>query len=729
MNKAARLFLFTLSGGAGLVYQTIWQRLIALQTGLGAEAIATIVASFLFGLGLGAFLGGRLSLFLGPKACLVAFAVAELLVGLFGLSSNLVIDAAGPWLSAAGIGGFSRFVLQLAITLPSTFLMGASLPFLVKATVVGNEAAKVTGSLYAVNTLGAAAGAIATPWLLVPAGGFLPALRFAAALNIAAALIAAMLKTPREAPPTEGGVRDKVAGENVPVAYFFGAALASGVLGIGLEIVWFRILDVAIKASAVSFGTLLGLYLVGLGAGSFYGVRRGAVPRPMESFLMCLAFSSVYATLTVTLVTLLPPTFFPLDRLVSYWEEAQGYVLGVDRPAALTFGLYFALPLFTFGPPTFASGLAFVRLQQAAQGEAARSGFVAGLLQGANITGSVAGALLAGLAGFRWLGSSGTLQALALSIVPLFAAVLLFQRQHFRAGRLGAACLVVVLAAGAVPSSERLWQRLHGEKLRGFFAEDETGVTGFVPRTSSWGLVLGGREVSWIPYGGIHSFLGVIPVLMHENPARVAIIGLGSGDTASGALMEPRVGEVHVFELVKSQGPVLIEAERRLGYDKLTALLRDPRVLLRFEDGRRALERDAVAYDVIQMDPLQPYTTYSNHVYSQEFVNRLRDRLAPGGIAAVWAASPRVEAAFAAAFPYVIVHQGEGILIASLAPLDARVAEVRRKLEEERAQLSDPRLERQIRRLFRQPWRAAVPSTDVNRDLDPRDEFLVPLVR
>jgi spermidine synthase len=728
VNKAARLFLFTLSGGAGLVYQTIWQRLIALQTGLGAEAIATIVASFLFGLGLGAFLAGRLSLSLSPKACLVAFAVAELLIGLFGLSSAVVIDAAGPWLAAEGIGGLARFVLQLAITLPSTFLMGASLPFLVKATVVGSEAASVAGALYAVNTLGAAAGAIATPWLLVPAGGFLPALRFAAVLNITAALIAAFLQTPRESAAASTGASGSVDGEKLKVAYFFAAALTSGVLGIGLEIVWFRILDVAIKASAVSFGTLLGLYLVGLGAGSFYGVRRGAVARPMEGFLTCLAFSSIYATLTVGLVTLLPPTLFPLDRLVSYWEEAQGYVLGVDRSAPLTFGLYFLLPLLTFGPPTFASGLAFVRLQQAAQGEAARSGFVAGLLQGANITGSVAGALLAGLAGFKWLGSLGTLQVLALSVVPLFAAVLLFERHQFRARRLGAICLAVVLAAGTVPSSERLWQRLHGEKLRGFFAEDETGVTGFVPRTSSWGLVLGGREVSWIPYGGIHSYLGVIPALMHEEPARVAIIGLGSGDTASGALMEPRVGEVHVFELVKSQGPVLIEAERRLGYDKLTALLRDPRVRLRFEDGRRALEREAVAYDVIQMDPLQPYTTYSNHVYSLEFVERLRERLAPSGLAAVWAASPRVEAAFASAFPHVIVHPVEGILIASMEPLDARVAEVRRKLEEEGAKLSDERLEKQIRRLFRQPWRAAVRSDDMNRDLDPRDEFLVPHV-
>ena len=66
-------------------------------------------------------------------------------------------------------GGLAHF----AALLPPTLLMGMSLPLLVRAMLrdAGARPGRTIGYLYGINMLGAAAGAFAAPWLLIPRGG------------------------------------------------------------------------------------------------------------------------------------------------------------------------------------------------------------------------------------------------------------------------------------------------------------------------------------------------------------------------------------------------------------------------------------------------------------------------------------------------------------------------------------------------------------------------------
>ena len=59
--------LFLLSGAAALVYQVVWQRLLALHSGVGLYSVAMIVAAFMAGLGIGSWQGGRLSTSVSPR--------------------------------------------------------------------------------------------------------------------------------------------------------------------------------------------------------------------------------------------------------------------------------------------------------------------------------------------------------------------------------------------------------------------------------------------------------------------------------------------------------------------------------------------------------------------------------------------------------------------------------------------------------------------------------------
>ena len=234
---------FLVSGASGLVYQVAWQRILALMSGVGIYSIAMIVAAFMAGLGAGSHLGGRHSLRLTPRRALLTFALVELGIGAFGAASCWlyydVLHRRAPFLYASPwTAGVMHFV-TLAIP---TFLMGTSLPFLVRALVgEARTAGRTIGVLYGINLLGAAVGALLTPWLLIRYYGVRGAVLWAAAGNATAGLIAIALfayfrqrgtdPDPAPAPAVEasGG------GETQRLALWMGLYALSGFCALSLE--------------------------------------------------------------------------------------------------------------------------------------------------------------------------------------------------------------------------------------------------------------------------------------------------------------------------------------------------------------------------------------------------------------------------------------------------------------------------------------------------------------
>src|SRR5207344_2606456 len=113
----------------------------------------------------------------------------------------------------------------------------------------------------------------------------------------------------------------------------------SGFCALSLEIVWFRLTEVSLKSTAFTFGTVLCLYLLGLGSGSLVG---GRISSRFEAPLRVL-FDAQYL-----LLAWLPPTT-PLYRwFFAYWKSRNFYQLGADWNAASLFRLYVLLPFFLF---------------------------------------------------------------------------------------------------------------------------------------------------------------------------------------------------------------------------------------------------------------------------------------------------------------------------------------------------------------------------------------------
>jgi predicted membrane-bound spermidine synthase len=447
------LFVAFLSGAAALLYQVIWQRLLVIFLGGDVYSVTVIVAAFMGGLGFGSLIGGIAADRLGPARSLWAFAAVELAIALCGaVSKPLFYDVLYlrfPHLSALPGASLVVFAMLLVPTLP----MGLSLPLLARGVTASLDVAgRVVGSLYGWNTLGAASGAFAAPWLLVPAMGLERSLGVAAAINAVCALLAIVLvvssarararATPVSALPAAAGsgvqpaardaraLAEKQKSASLPFALWVVLYGLSGFIALGLEVAWFRVLGVIVKSTAFTFGTLLALYLGGLGAGAAIGAR--LVARSSRPALLFLAFQygvTLYAAMSLILVVVVLAAGRPV-KLVRYLAgydpaDVYGTLARARELASGTFDalgplselvvLYLVVPAVLIGPATVLMGMSFPFLQKAVHSDFPRLGRRLGTLLAGNILGAVLGAVSVGWLLLPAWGTAGTLRALVAS--------------------------------------------------------------------------------------------------------------------------------------------------------------------------------------------------------------------------------------------------------------------------------------------------------------------------
>ncbi len=743
----AALLAFGLSGFAALLYQVVWQRMLVFFTGADVYASTLIVAAFMAGLGIGSLLGGVAADRCSQKNALIGFAVAELAIAGFSLlSRQLYYDVLYQQLGARQIGAPTLVVVLFGSLLWPTFFMGVSLPLLARAVTnsLGAAAAKV-GRLYAVNTLGAAIGAFATTWSILPAAGLDQSLRIGAVMNgMCVALVLPFVFGRREAPNVPDAVADRSTPEpdvRLPFPVWVVIYGISGFVALSLEIVWFRLLGVMAKSSAFTFGTLLTIYLTGIASGAWIGsVVAPRLRRPTFTFLSVQGAIGLLGGMLVALLVRGADRVVWLRQYFGSYEpmivRAQIDTLRQGQLPVEFLLLYFAIPAALLLPPTFLMGFGFPVLQRIVQTDFSRLGRRLGILMVANIAGSVFGTIATGVIALNLLGTAGTLRALAIvSTVFAFVSFVWFVR-----GKAGLAAVAIFAVMGALvvralPDAISLWARFHGAAAeRTLAGEDATGLS--VLRLEPGALqnrttvFVNGVGQSTIPYGDIHTALGMLPAFLHPAPRDVAIIGLGSGDTVYGVAGRPDIELITCVEIIAPQLDGLRQLQQRQPYGGLEALLRDPRINHVAGDGRIFLMRSPAAFDIIEADALRPTSAYSGNLYSEEYFTLVRSRLRPGGLAATWLPTPRVHNAFVRVFPHVV--SAAGVLVGSSDPIkidreaiEGRIADPRVREHYARAGIDV----KELMSLYLADPAHYSPDfdrqtlTDFNSDLFPKDEY------
>ena len=751
--SARRLFvgLYAASGAAALIYEVAWTRLLTLQLGHTVAAASTVLAAFMGGLALGAWLAGSFaSLALrspagelaqdrtppGRNASLRAYAILELIVAVCALALPLALARSVPalaWAYADGAApvrfGLVRVAISLALLGAPAAAMGATFPIAAtwyggtgsrtqrgnpspgtpqrpergtqqrQSTPDATEAADV-GVVYAVNTAGAAIGAVAAGFFLIPALGLRGTTWVGVALNLVAAGGALWLSTKPETAqvstktetseiaetaqnaPLRKTRKDSLRAQRslrfrsssssrssslsssrsspAPVLACVAAGL-SGFAALVYEVAWTRLLALVIGPTTYAFATMAAAFISGLAMGSALGARVARRATRPAVWLAAMLVTSAIAASAAAYVT---ATRMPLVVAAQVADPHVAFTRIVVTQAIGT-----ALLLL---PMTLALGATFPLALAVASGGTPTAGGDAARVYTANTVGAIGGALAAGFLLVPALGLRSTFQATA--ILGALA---------------GAACLAVALRA---PNDE---PRMPNAEPRTPSRERRTAKTLFAPMVvasaslaailllPAWDReLLASGAYKYAPYLGTENFdtvlragsldyykegaASTVTVRRLTGTTSLAIDGKIDASNAGDMLTQRLLGLLPVLLHGNAQdicviglgsgvtvgsalapgtvrradvveiSPEVVEASRFFDAESGHAMSQ-PGVRLIVGDGRSHLLLTPKRYDVIVSEPSNPWMSGVATLFTREFFDAARARLNPDGLLCQWA--------------------------------------------------------------------------------------------
>lgn len=635
-----------LSGAAALVYETLWARGLGLVFGSASQAFTVVLVSYMAGLGAGAaVLGPRADRARRPERL---YAALEACVGAAALFVPLGLALLGPlygtiW-RAAGSGSAwttgAQFFGSVVVLGVPTFLMGGTLPAAVAA--LRGDSGRTTAWLYAFNIAGGVLGALAVTFLLLPRLGHAGTLHVATAVSAAAAIVAAAAPRSSTLSVGEPALSSSLGAPGAPCA----ALVFSGAGAMLLEVAWHRALVLILGSSLQALTILLATFLFGLAAGSLLArpaLRRStSPPRGLAKVLFGAGLAS-YAGLF--LVPQLPGAFLGLVERTGGWSV--GFVAGefglcllvMALPAALLgAALPYAVACIGKRPP----------------------GRTVGRLYAWNTVGNVLGAAAAGFLLVPLLGPRNTvLLAVALCLAGALTMLPIWRRVRDAAGWIaGAATFATVLVVSA-PSWRSLGvlgglykdahvllkaygsseEVLHAARRQDvlFYRHGAAAAVAVlekppVGRRRHLMLAIDGKvDASTGADMSTQILSGHLPFLFVPPRNKfVLVIGHASGITTGSVARHP-ISRVVSCEIE----PAVVEASRlfaRYNGD----VLADPRVEVIVEDARTYLAYTPEKFDVIISEPSNPWLSGPAKLFTREFLELGRARLAPEGIFCQW---------------------------------------------------------------------------------------------
>src|SRR5437879_4410025 len=179
MRRCAFYGLFIVSGFAGLIYESIWAQYLKLFLGHAAYAQSLVLAVFMGGMAVGAAAAGRFSERLVNP--LLVYARVEAMIGLLALAFHSLFVALTDWSYAWLLPSLGNEALVLAgklgvaclLILPQSVLLGMTFPLMSAGLARAQPRApgESIAMLYFTNSLGAAAGVLASGFVLIAWAG------------------------------------------------------------------------------------------------------------------------------------------------------------------------------------------------------------------------------------------------------------------------------------------------------------------------------------------------------------------------------------------------------------------------------------------------------------------------------------------------------------------------------------------------------------------------------
>ncbi|MGR3219159.1 MAG: fused MFS/spermidine synthase [Candidatus Anammoxibacter sp.] len=691
--KTLIIFLFFLSGVCGLIYEVVWIRMFGLVLGNTTYSISITIAAFFAGLALGGFCLGRyvdniaegsgqeaesngqtslsvkvnanrkiirlyayLELGIGASALFVGFGIV-LMQGLFIWTgqyirySSIIID-------------LMRFVLSFALLLIPTTLMGATLPVLSKFIIRQyRDIRSGVGLLYGANTFGAALGCLITGFFLIKTYGVSTTVRIAVITNIVIGILVLILERAgffciaenRELKADGGGAgnverengrkrlksqekkesreadRRKPDGDATVVLAVIGLA---GFTSIAYEIIWTRMLSSLFINSIYSFTTMLVTFLCGIAIGAIVVML---FFKKNENHLTLLGIVEFGIGISAVLL------IFLFDQLP---EIAQRFLSFLQAQGSLTWNLNvcveFILSFMVMIVPCILIGMTLPIAGQVITKNIKSLGRGMGNIYSITTIGGMFGAAITGcllipLIGLKFSELSMAGLNMCIGVVFMFNA-----GKYLKVGETQGVFLkkiaiplfcaiTIVIGVFCSFSDIRVWDSSN-ELL--YYKEDAAATVSVVmEKDGNKKLVVNKRYTLGTGRAtSLQKRMGYIPLLLHNNPQDVLVIGMGTGITLGAVVSYELTKKVTCVEVISA----VVYAAKKYFAEENNMFYKNKKTNIIVEDGRNYLLLNKDKYDVIISDLFVPYHAGAGSLYSKEHFELCKDRIHDTGLFCQW---------------------------------------------------------------------------------------------
>lgn len=658
-NKLLLLLVFVLSGFAGLIYQSVWSQYLGLFLGHAAYAQALVLAIFMGGMAIGALIISNYGE--NQKNLIQKYAVIEAIIGVFGLLFHFIFnffvglsyDVLIPATDSSFLISVIRWSVASILIIPQTILLGMTFPLMSGGLIrrFPNQDGSLLGGLYFTNSIGAAFGALLSTFVLLPKFGLMGATVVAGVLNILVAVFAFLLSYRPE--PNISNVSTHINKQDTHInlknssllrVVLFGTAL-SGAASFAYEIIWIRMLSMAVGSTLHAFELMLTSFIAGIAFGGLW-VRKKAdktqVPLKFVGFMqIAMGLAALFSLLVYS------HSFDWVGQLMQALTKTESgyglYTFGTAMIAILIMmpAAFFAgttLPLFT------------VALLRNNYGEKA-----IGQVYASNTLGSIFGVFLTIYCLIPFLGLKLALVLSALVDMMIGVYLIRHQAQSKSDFRMAGVAVVSVLIATA------LAMQVHFDPLKlasGVFRHGKVSLDDDVKviyykdgKTASISTTYEASHESVLiatngkPDASVSMNLnnppapdeptmilaGVLPLSLHNNPENVGVIGFGSGMTTHTFLGDSRVKKVDTIEIEEA----MVEGAKVFGH-RVERAYHDPRSHIIIDDAKSYFSGQKTKYDIIISEPSNPWISGIGSLFATEFYQFIPRHLNDNGLFVQW---------------------------------------------------------------------------------------------
>lgn len=656
--------LFLGSGTCALAYQLIWMRELRLVFGSSTMATSTVLAIFMGGIGFGSvYLGKKSEKYPNP---LRLYGYFEIIISLAAvLTPFLIILVEKIYLSTGGsqnlgmpLATLLRICLTtIALSVP-TFFMGGTLPAIAKAVTIDiDKGRRDLGILYGANSLGAVIGIWIVLFVLLEVFGSTKTLWASAFLNLLIAFTALIIargdncRVEAEFGVSSGKKESASPSEAVkpsitPVGFVYAASALAGFCFFYMELIWYRMLTPLLGGTTYTIGIILAVALTGIAIGSWsYGLRRYTITPSLLRLAVVCGLEALGLAIPFALgdkIAVLASLLRPIGNV-----GMAGYAVG-----------WIFISMIVILPASIAAGYQFpmlIALKGHGRQNIARE---TGQVYAWNTIGGIFGSLLGGIILLPMLGAVASWQTnvillsllacisiiiaificgenLAFSIIPT-TIIALTVILILTAWGPTAAWRHTPIGAGRVNLADKSHNEIHdwlNSSRRNIIWEKDgkesaLGIDNFNGLAIKVNGKIDGNSKS---DAGTQIIGPMIGAILHPNPRKALVIGLGTGSSSGWLAAVESITRVDTVEIE----PAMREFAE-LSSPVNRNVLENEKFNLVFGDAREVILTNTDKYDLIFSEPSNPYRSGIASLYTREFYQAVADSLNPGGYFSQW---------------------------------------------------------------------------------------------